>query len=95
MGAPASRSAARRSEVARTPTVLEGSRAAARPATQTLPSSQPPSTSVAQCTLKDRLSSFKVPRHLVVVDETDVPMTPSMKVRKPGLREIVERSLAE
>jgi hypothetical protein len=30
-----------------------------------------------------------------VVDEEDVPTTPSLKVRKPALRELVERSIRD
>jgi fatty-acyl-CoA synthase len=48
-----------------------------------------------RATLKDRLSSYKVPRYLVVIDEEDVPTTPSLKVRKPALRELVERSIRD
>jgi acyl-CoA synthetase (AMP-forming)/AMP-acid ligase II len=48
-----------------------------------------------RATLKDRLSSYKVPRYLVVIDEEDVPTTPSLKVRKPALRELIERSIRD
>jgi acyl-CoA synthetase (AMP-forming)/AMP-acid ligase II len=45
--------------------------------------------------LRDRLSSFKVPRHLIVVNEDDVPMTPSLKVQRPALRELIERAIGD
>jgi len=44
-----------------------------------------------QAALRARLSSFKVPRRIVVVDETDIARTASGKVRKALLAEVIDR----
>jgi acyl-CoA synthetase (AMP-forming)/AMP-acid ligase II len=39
--------------------------------------------------LREALSAFKVPKHLVVLEAEEVPMTPSAKVRRGELRSLV------
>ena len=43
---------------------------------------------------RDSLASYKVPRHLFVIDETEVPRTASGKIEKPALRRAAEARLA-
>jgi acyl-CoA synthetase (AMP-forming)/AMP-acid ligase II len=39
--------------------------------------------------LRERLSSYKVPRYVVVVDKADIPQTPSQKVDRRALRQLL------
>ena len=46
--------------------------------------------------LRDRLSVYKVPKVLVILDSIDeVPMTPSLKVRKRDLAALIEARHAQ
>ena len=42
---------------------------------------------------RDALASYKVPRHVFVIDERDVPRTGTGKIAKPALRELAQRLL--
>jgi acyl-coenzyme A synthetase/AMP-(fatty) acid ligase len=44
--------------------------------------------------LKTQLSSYKVPRHLVVMTAEELPMTASGKIYKPALRQLLADRLA-
>ncbi len=44
---------------------------------------------------RDALASYKVPRHVFVIDEGDVPRTGTGKIEKPALRREAERRLKE
>ena len=44
---------------------------------------------------RETLASYKVPRHVFVVDEAEVPRTGTGKVEKPALRRAAERRLQE
>ena len=44
--------------------------------------------------LKALLSSYKVPRHVVILAEADLPMTASAKIYKPALKELLIGRLA-
>jgi fatty-acyl-CoA synthase len=43
---------------------------------------------------RDALASYKVPRHVLVIADGDVPRTGTGKVAKPALRELAQRILA-
>jgi fatty-acyl-CoA synthase len=43
---------------------------------------------------RDALASYKVPRHVFVITDADVPRTGTGKVAKPALRELAQRLLA-
>jgi len=45
--------------------------------------------------LKDRLSPYKVPRTIVIIDADEIPMTPTMKVNKPALSSLLATMAAE
>ena len=45
--------------------------------------------------LDSQLSRFKIPKHILFLDFDDFPRTPSRKVRKPALAEIVAHRLRE
>jgi acyl-CoA synthetase (AMP-forming)/AMP-acid ligase II len=45
--------------------------------------------------LRDRLSSYKVPRHIEVVEKSAIPLTPSQKVDRRRLRELLAKSLPD
>jgi fatty-acyl-CoA synthase len=47
-----------------------------------------------QAFCKETLASYKVPRHVFVVAEGDVPRTGTGKVAKPALRELAQKRLA-
>lgn len=47
-----------------------------------------------QARLKTQLSSFKVPKRILFMDNDDLPRTPSKKVRRPALAEMVTPLLA-
>jgi fatty-acyl-CoA synthase len=43
---------------------------------------------------RQALASYKVPRHVFVITDADVPRTGTGKVAKPALRELAQRRLA-
>ena len=43
---------------------------------------------------KETLASYKVPRHVFVIAESDVPRTGTGKIAKPALRELAQRRLS-
>ena len=43
---------------------------------------------------RDALASYKLPRHIFVITDTDVPRTGTGKVAKPALRDLAKRLLA-
>ena len=45
-------------------------------------------------TLRSRLSSFKVPAHIELFDEAEIPWTPSLKVRRGTLGQMITARLA-
>jgi acyl-CoA synthetase (AMP-forming)/AMP-acid ligase II len=44
--------------------------------------------------LKPQLSSYKIPRHVIFLEDHEIPMTASAKIYKPGLRKVLEDKLA-
>jgi acyl-CoA synthetase (AMP-forming)/AMP-acid ligase II len=52
------------------------------------------STEDLRARLKTQLSSYKVPRHLVVMTAEELPMTASGKIYKPALRELLAQKVA-
>lgn len=53
-----------------------------------------PDPQAIRAALRERLSSYKVPRHVVVMREEDLPMTVSAKIYKPRLKEILLGEIA-
>ena len=47
-----------------------------------------------RATLRERLAVYKVPRHLVVVDEADAPTTGTQKIRADALRTLALERMA-
>jgi fatty-acyl-CoA synthase len=43
---------------------------------------------------REALASYKVPRHVFVITDADVPRTGTGKIAKPALRELAQRLLA-
>ncbi|MCR9095110.1 MAG: AMP-binding protein [bacterium] len=47
-----------------------------------------------RATLRSRLSAYKVPRHVLVVSESDAPTTGTAKIRSDALRELAQARLS-
>ena len=52
-----------------------------------------PDADAVRARLREVLSAFKVPAHIVFLAEDDVPWTPSHKVRRAVLAELIQRRI--
>jgi acyl-CoA synthetase (AMP-forming)/AMP-acid ligase II len=55
---------------------------------------EPPDADALRLRLRDHLSSYKVPRHLFVIDDADVPWLLSQKVDRRALLSTAEKLVA-
>ncbi|MQY18752.1 class I adenylate-forming enzyme family protein [Nocardia macrotermitis] len=55
----------------------------------------PPDPDALRTHLRERLASYKIPRHILFFDESDIALTGSAKIKSSDLRELAARRLSQ